>query len=36
MPTGGHAVAAALHAEPPTVLHLRVDPEQISVASDAA
>jgi acetolactate synthase I/II/III large subunit len=30
----GAAVSEALHADCPTVLHLRVDPDQISVASD--
>jgi acetolactate synthase-1/2/3 large subunit len=29
------ALTDALHAEQPTVLHLRVDPDQISVAADA-
>jgi acetolactate synthase-1/2/3 large subunit len=32
----GPALQDALHAETASVLHLRVDPQQISVASDTA
>jgi acetolactate synthase-1/2/3 large subunit len=32
----GSLLESALHAQTPTVFHLRVDPDQISVASDSA